>query len=243
MNSKELVTAFAPEGSLRAAINVGNPMLAARDNADPLAAKGVSVDLASALAAQLDVAAQLTIFETAAECVAALSEQRVDIGFFAIDPARGADVNFTAPYVLIEGAYAVRNDSTLTDNAQVDAKNHRVVVGKGSAYDLFLTRSLKHAEIIRTAKSQTVVSTMMAERFEVAAGVKQQLEADTARNGAMRLLPGSFMVIKQAMGIAKSRPTAAYQHLCEFVEEKKNSGWVAEALARHGIQGASVAPT
>ncbi|TAG06033.1 MAG: ABC transporter substrate-binding protein [Betaproteobacteria bacterium] len=240
--SESVLSAFAPNGAMRVAINVGNPILAARNDGHAIPAKGVSVDLATALAAQLGVAAQFLVFDTAAQCVEALGSGGVDIGFFAIDPVRGAGVNFSAPYVLIEGAYAVRTDSTIIENSQVDAAGNSVVVGAGSAYDLFLTRSLKNATIVRAANSPAVVPTFLSQNLDVAAGVKQQLETDAARVGGIRLLPGRFMVIEQAMGISKSRGELAHRYLSDFVESKKASGWVLDALRRHGIQGASVAP-
>jgi polar amino acid transport system substrate-binding protein len=237
------LAAFAPTGRLRASINLGNPILAARDAATG-AAKGVSVDLAGELARRLGVELELVVVDAAGKSVEVVAQERADIGFFAIDPQRGADVAFTAPYVLIEGCYLVRETSPLRDNAQVDRDGHVVVVGKGSAYDLWLTRELQRARIERSPTSPTVVDTFMAlgEAADVAAGVKQQLQADAARLGGLRLLPGRFMVIRQAMGLPKRRGAAAAQALAAFVEEMKASGFVAEALRRHGIQGATVAP-
>jgi polar amino acid transport system substrate-binding protein len=144
--------------------------------------------------------------------------------------------------VLIEGAYLVRADSLLQSNEEVDRAGHHVVVGKGSAYDLHLTRELKHAQILRSPTSPTVVDTFVESGAEVAAGVKQQLQADAARIPGLRLLPGRFMVIQQAMGTPRSRGETANAFLCQYVEEMKASGFVAQALARHGIEGASVAP-
>jgi len=172
----------------------------------------------------------------------AVTQEQADIGFFAIDPKRGEGIHFTAPYVLIEGCYAVREDSPLTSIEQVDASGHNVVVGKGSAYDLFLTRELKHATIVRAPSSPAVVEHFLAERADVAAGVKQQLEKDARRAGGVRLLPGRFMVIQQAMGCPRSRGEDAAQALASYVEDMKASGFVAEALHRHGIEGATVAP-
>ena len=236
----DIVSAFTPTGVLRASINLGNPILAGRNVAGEPA--GVSIDLARALADRLGVACELVVFETAGNSVHAVKANQADIGFFAIDPLRGEGIRFTAPYVLIEGAYLVRQDSPLKDNAEVDAPGRRVTVGKGSAYDLFLTRELKHATIERAVSSPAVVDTFIAQNADVAAGVKQQLEADAARIGGLRLLPGRFMVIQQAMGTPASRGEAAQAALAAFVEDMKASGFVAQALSRHGIQGAAVAP-
>ena len=239
--TSEIIHAVAPSGVLRAAINLGNPILAGKD-LQTGKAKGVSVDLAQALADRLGVALSCEVFETAAQSVNAVTTQAADVGFFAIDPLRGQGLNFTAPYVLIEGSYMVRNDSPLQDNAEVDRVGHRVVVGQGSAYDLFLTREIQHAEIVRAPSSPAVVDTFLAQDLEVAAGVKQQLQADAQRLPGLRLLPGRFMVIQQAMGLPKSSGEAAAVMLREFVQEMKACGFVAQALARHNIQGASVAP-
>jgi polar amino acid transport system substrate-binding protein len=239
----DLVAAFAPTGRLRASINLGNPILAGTDAATG-AAKGVSVDLATELARRLGVALELVVVDAAGKSVEGVAQERADVGFFAIDPQRGADIAFTGPYVLIEGCYLVREGSPLRANEEVDREGHTVVVGQGSAYDLYLSRELKSARIARSPTSPTVVDTFRAlgEAADVAAGVKQQLEADAARLGGLRLLPGRFMVIRQAMGLPKSRGEAVAQALAAFVEEMKASGFVAQALARHGIQGASVAP-
>jgi polar amino acid transport system substrate-binding protein len=237
----DTIRALAPQGVLRASINLGNPILAGVDAATG-APRGVSIDLARGFAERLGVGLELVVFDTAAQSVEAVRGEQADIGFFAIDPLRGEGIAFTAPYVLIEGAYLVRANSALQANEEVDQSGRTVTVGKGSAYDLFLTRELKHATIGRAPSSPAVVGTFLAQGHDVAAGVKQQLEADARRLGGLRLLPGRFMVIQQAMGTPKSRGAAAQAALAQYVEDMKAGGFVAEALARHGIQGASVAP-
>lgn len=236
-----VTSAFAPTGRLRASINLGNPILAGKDPASGRA-RGVSVDLASALAERLGVGLELVEFDAAAKSVEAVQSGRADIGFFAIDPLRGEGVRFSAPYVLIEGAYLVRRASALTDNAEVDRRGTRVMVGKGSAYDLYLSRQLKAAQILRAPTSPAVVDAFLAEDADVAAGVRQQLEADAARLPGLRLLPGRFMVIEQAMGVPAGRGAEVERELRAFVEWAKASGLVAESLRRHAIAGAIVAP-
>jgi polar amino acid transport system substrate-binding protein len=206
------VADLAPTGKLRAVINVGNPILAKRADgaSDPT---GVSVDLARELARRLGVAAELVVVPSAGQAVETLKAGRVDVGFFAIDPARGVDTYFTGPYVQIEGAYLVRQDSPLRANGEVDRDGIRVAVGNKSAYDLFLTRELK----------------------------KAKLELDMKRVAGLRLLPGRFMVINQAMGMRLGREAGA-KYLAAFVEEMKASGFVAQALQRHAVEGAAVAP-
>ena len=236
-----LRAAFAPTGVLRASINLGNPILANRHpvSGEPV---GVSIDLARGLAESLELPFELVVFDAAGKSVQAVTAEQADVGFFAVDPERGAGIAFTAPYVLIEGCYLVRDESPITRNGEVDSAGLTVVVGRGSAYDLYLSRTLKHATIVRSPTSPTVVDTFAQQRADVAAGVKQQLEADATRLGGLRLLDGRFMVIEQAMGLPKSRSTEAAAYLASYVEQAKASGAVAAALQRHGIAGASVAP-
>ncbi len=235
----EAIAQLSSTGKLRAAINLGNPILASRGANGEV--QGVSVDLAREAARRLGVPIELVIFNSAGNVVEAVKAKQVDLAFVAIDPVRGADTDYTAPYVIIEGAYLVRNNSPLQRNEEVDRPGTRVMVGRGSAYDLFLTREIKQAMLLRSPTSPAVVDTFLAQNLEVAAGVKQQLEADAQRVGGVRLLPGRFMVIEQAMGVPKGR-TAAQAWLSSFIEEMKATGFVAAALQRHKIQGADVAP-
>jgi polar amino acid transport system substrate-binding protein len=231
---------FAPQGHLRASINLGNPILA---GVDPATGKpsGVSIDLAMEFGRRLGVDVELMTFDTAGKSVQAVADEQADIGFFAIDPVRGASIAFTAAYVLIEGFYLVRNESPIETHADVDQTQNRVAVGNGSAYDLFLSRELKHAQIVRAPSSPTVVRSFLEQQLEVAAGVKQQLEQQVAGISGLRLLPERFMVIQQAMGVPKSRGDEASLFLRQFIEDMKASAFVADSLARHHIVGASVA--
>jgi len=237
----EPTTEIAPTGTLRAVINLGNPILARKDaqTGEPV---GVSVDLAHALAAQLKLPLKLIPVSSAGQSVELVTQEKADVGFFAIDPVRGQGIAFTSAYVQIEGSYLVRQDSPLQKNEDVDRAAHRVVAGKGSAYDLFLTRELQQAQLVRAPTSPEVVPFFMGGAYDVAAGVKQQLESDARNTPGVRLLPGRFMVIEQAMGLPKSRPVSAHQWLNRFVGDMKTSGFVAAALQRHRIEGAVVAP-
>ena len=232
--------ALAPTGVLRATINLGNPILARREaDKEPT---GVSVDLARALATRLELPLELLVFDSAAKAVDAVSNERADVGFFAVDPLRAQGVQFTSPYVLIEGCYLVREDAPLQTQEDVEQPGVRVVVGKGSAYDLYLTRALQKAELVRSPTSPGVVDLFIEGRYDVAAGVKQQLESDAERVGGLRLLPGRFMVIQQAMGLPSTRGALAASLLYQFIESCKSSGFLHDALRRHGIAGATVAP-
>lgn len=232
---------MAPAGTLRAVINLGNPILARQDKASG-ELLGVSVDLARALADELAVPLMLMPVDSAAQSVQAVTQGNADIGFFAIDPVRGQGIAFTPPYVLIEGSYLVRTDSPLTDNAQVDQSSHRVVVGEGSAYDLFLTRALQHAQLVKAPTSPQVVPFFLNGTYDVAAGVKQQLASDAHQFADLRLLPGRFMVIEQAMGQPSHTPAHAREYLAAFVTRMKANGFIAQSLRRHHIEGASIAP-
>ncbi|SDG68779.1 amino acid ABC transporter substrate-binding protein, PAAT family [Paraburkholderia phenazinium] len=237
---ESMVKVFAPSGTLRASINLGNPVLASLDPAtgNPV---GVSVDLATELARRLGVPLQLVAVKSAGASVDNVNQDKADIGFFAVDPKRGQEISFTKPYVLIEGFYLVHDTSPITTNDQVDQPGVTVAVGKDSAYDLFLTRELHHATIVRIPTSPAVVQGFLDQHLDVAAGVKQQLETDAAKTGGLRILDQRFMVIRQAMGVPKARGDEAAAYLSRFVEEMKASGFVAASLARHHITGAEVA--
>ena len=237
---ESMMKVFAPSGTLRASINLGNPVLA---SIDPATGKpvGVSVDLASALAGRLGVPLQLVAVGSAGASVDNVNQNKADIGFFAVDPKRGQEISFTRPYVLIEGFYLVRDTSPISSNDQVDQAGVTIAVGKDSAYDLFLTRELHHAKIVQIPTSPAVVQGFLDQHLDVAAGVKQQLEADAAKVGGLRMLDQRFMLIRQAMGVPKSKGDEAAAYLSKFVEDMKVSGFVAASLARHGIAGAALA--
>jgi polar amino acid transport system substrate-binding protein len=231
-----VVKELAPTGKLRAAINLGNIVLAQRSAAGEL--MGVTVDLARELGRRLGVAVELVPFEAAGKVFDVLKTGTLDIVFLAIEPVRAAETEFTAPYVLIEGVYMVPNDSPLKTVADVDRPGVRVAVNKGSAYDLYLTRTLKHAELVR---GENGIELFLANALEAAGGVKQPLVAFAKTNPNVRVMDGRFMEIQQAMGTPKGRSTGAV-YLRAFVEEMKASGFVADALRRSDQPDASVAP-
>jgi polar amino acid transport system substrate-binding protein len=240
-DARAAAKALAPSGTLRAAINFGNPILAKRgQGTEP--PSGVSVDIARELGAKLGVPVQLVTFEAAGKVVDALKAGSVDLVFVAIDPVRGADIAYSAPYVIIEGSYMVPRNSPIQRNDQVDAPGNRIVVGAGSAYDLYLIRELKKATLVRANGSPLVVDKLVAEKFEVAAGVRQQLEADAKRFPGVRMLEGRFMQIDQALGVPKTgNREEGVPYLRAFVEELKRNGFVENSLRKHRIEGAMVA--
>lgn len=221
---------LAPTGSLRVAINLGNTVLAQREPTSG-ALGGVSVELARAAAERLGVPLAITTYDAAGKVTDVLGS--CDIAFLAIDPIRGQGIDFTAPYVIIEGTYLVRADSPLTRIDQVDRAGVRVAVGAKSAYDLFLTRELKAATIERAPSSPAAIERFIAEKLDVVAGVKQPLVEYASRNAGYRVIDGRFMAIEQAMGTPKGRPNGV-AWLRAFVEEMKASGLVRDALVRSG---------
>jgi len=234
------VADLAPSGKLRAAINFGNPILATREPGTG-APRGVSVDLSRELARRLGVPVEFVLYDAAGKVVEGLKSGAWDVAFVAIDPARAAEISFSPPYVVIEGAYLVAQASPVRSNADVDRPGTRVVVGQGSAYDLYLTRELKQATLVRAPTSPAVTDVFVAQKLDVAAGVKQQLEADAKRIPGLRLLDGRFMVINQAMGTPRGRAAGA-AYVYDFVEQMKASGFVAQSLVRNNVEGAAIAP-
>ena len=236
----DVVNDLAPTGKLRVAINFGNSVLAQKDPAtgEP---RGVSVDLARELGRRLAVPVELIGYDAAGKVFDALTGGAWDIAFLAIDPARATGIAFTAPYVVIEGTYVVPSDSPLRSIGDVDREGVRVAVGNKSAYDLYLTRTLKRAQLIRVPTSPAAIDIFLKDKLEVVAGVKQPLVEFAKGNPKLRVMDGRFMAIEQAMGTPKSRETGA-RYLREFVEEMKASGFVAAGLQRSGQPDATVAP-
>ena len=236
------LTSFAPTGTLRVGINLGNPILA---NEDPNTKHlfGVTIDIANEIGKRIQLPVELIPFKTAGATVDAVKSGNIDLVFVAIDPVRGADISYTPAYIQIEGAYMVKSASPIQVNEEVDVAGTEIVVGKGSAYDLYLTREIKHASLLRAASSQAVVDDFMSGKGSVAAGVKQQLESDAKRYEGLRMLPGRFMVIHQAIGIPKARSNYenTNSYLSNVIAELKQSGFVADSMKRHNIQGAKVA--
>ena len=231
-----IVRELAPTGKLRAAINFGNPVLAQRE---PFG--GVSVDLARELAKRLRVPVEFVTYDAAGKVTADATTGAWDIAFVARDPARAKDIEFTDAYVVIEGAYLVPATSPLHRNEDVDRERVRISVSRGSAYDLWLSRNIKRATIVRAPSPPASIELFAREKLDVLAGVKQPL-ADYARaHPDTRVLPGRFMAIEQAMATPRGRAAGA-RYLREFVDEMKASGFVAASLARSGQRDAAVAP-
>ena len=231
---------LAPTGTLRAAINFGNGVLAQKGpNGEP---RGVSAELAAALAKRLGVPLEYVPFQAAGKVFEALAAGNVDVGFIAIEPKRAAQVEFSPPYVLIEGTYMVRKDSALKDVGDVDKPGIRIGVGLASVYDLYLTRTLKHATLVRAKVGGAAagIPVFIEQKLDAAAGVREPLDLYAKDHPEMRVMTGRFQEIGQAIGTVKGRAAGA-AFARAFIEEQKANGFVADALKRSG-QTAPVAP-
>ncbi len=221
-------TDLAPDGILRAAINLGNPVLAQGTAAAPA---GITVDIARVVGTRLDVPVTFVCSGSARMSLAALTSGAADLGFLAIEPARESEVAFTAPYVLIEGVFAVPVQSPFATPADIDRDGVRIGVKQGSAYDLYLTRTLRHATVVRGADG---VEAFRAGGLDAVAGIGPPMISYVAANQDLRLIGEPFMQIRQSVGTARAKGEPTLRFLRELVEELKASGFVAGALQRSG---------
>jgi polar amino acid transport system substrate-binding protein len=226
---------LAPTGVLRASINLGNPVLAQGTPEQP---SGVSVDIAREIARRLEVPVEFVCFDAAKQSFEALADGRADLGFLAIEPARAGQLAFTGPYVIIEGVYVVPEASPITRPADVDRAGTTIGVKEGSAYDLFLTRTLQHATIVRGAEGVDLFHT---EGLDAGAGIRKPVEEFVARTPGTRVIKDRFMEIRQAVCTPKRHADTTIW-LGDQVEQLKASGFVAKSLQRSGRLDATVAP-
>lgn len=238
--SPELRREFAPSGTLRVGVNFGNPVIAQKDpaGAEP---RGVGPSLARELARRLGVPIAYVTYDAAGKMADAVKQGAWDIAFLAVDPRRADEMDFSAPYVQIEGTYMVKKDSPLKSIGDVDRDGVRVAVGDKSAYDLFLTRELKRAKLVKSPTSTGAVELFLEQKLDAVAGVKNPLVAAAAKDPTLRVMDGNFMVIGQASCVPKGRPNAA-RYLRDFIEDAKASGFVEGKLRESGVNVAKVAP-
>ena len=233
-----IVSDLTRDGRLVAALNHGNPILVQRDPASGQA-RGVAPALARELAQRLGATLEFAHFDSAGKVFDAI--ERWDVAFLAIDPVRAAEILFTAPYVIIEGTYVVAEPSGFRAVEDLDKPGMRIAVGRNSAHDLFLTRSLKQAQLVRAATSHEALERFLHDGLEAAAGIRQPLAAFARAHPRVRVLEDSFTRIQQAVGTPRSRRVGA-DYLGKFVEEMKATGFVAEELHASGQRDAQVAP-
>jgi polar amino acid transport system substrate-binding protein len=239
MMSPSLLSDLAPTGKLRVGINYGNPVLATRDPAGG-ELRGVAVDLGRELGRRLGVPVELVGYDAAGKMVGGLKTVW-DVAFLAVDPGREGEISFTAPYIEIEGAYLVSPGSPLRTIAEVDREGVRIALAAKAAYDLFLSRTLRHARLVHAPDPGAAFDLLVAGKADVLAGVRQTLIANAGKLPGSRVLEGRFMAIGQALGMPKGHDTGA-KYLREFIENVKASGLVARAIEKAGIRGVTVAP-
>ena len=230
---------LAPSGTLRAAINLANFLLVTgrSSGGDP---EGVAPDMAAEIARRLDVPITYVPYDTPAKLADAATDDVWDIGLIGAEPARARTIAFTAAYTEIEATYLVPAGSTLHAVADVDRAGVRIAVSGGSAYDLFLSRSLQHAELVRANGLDASCDLFVEQKLDALAGLRPRLLSDVERLPGARLLEGRFTAVQQAVGTPRPRERSA-AFLREVVEDAKASGFVQQLIDRHGVRGLSVA--
>ena len=238
MITSSLRAILGPTGKLRVGVNYGNPVLATRDPASG-ELSGVAVDLARELGRLLELPVELVPFGSAGKLFEGVKTGVWDVAFLAIDPARAEEIDFSPPYVEIEGTYLVAGESPFANIEDIDQPGVRIGVSANSAYDLFLSRSLQRAELVRASDPNSAFELIVSGKVDVVAGVRQHLLAHAAKFPGARVFDGRFMAIQQALGIPKGRAEGA-EFLRQFVEEAKVSGLIARAIERAGVKGVSI---
>jgi len=231
---------LVPTGTLRAGINYGNFILATRDRASG-ESRGVAIDLTHELARRLGVAVEVVAYDSVATMVDAAKTDAWDIAFLGIDPARAADIGFTGAYLEIDATYLVAAGSPLRGATDVDAPGVRVAAAARANYELYLSRNLQRARLVRAQTADAAFALLAAGEVDALAGLRQALTGLAPKLPGSRLLDGRFMAVQQAIGMPRGRD-AGLAYLRDFVEAAKASGLVARALERTGAQGVSVAP-
>lgn len=238
--TSELAQELAPTGKLRAGINLSNFLLVTgkADNGDP---QGVSPSMAAEIASRLGLEVEYVPFKTPGELADAALDDVWDIGLIGAEPQRAQHIAFTAAYVEIKATYLVPPGSTIQSIEEVDQPGNRIAVSARSAYDLWLERNIKQAELVRAEGLGASYELFVNEKLEALAGLEPRLLTDTENLPGSRILDGQFTAVQQAIGTQKTKEAGA-AFLREFVEEAKRSGLVAGFIERHEVRGLSVAP-
>jgi len=229
---------LTPTGKLRVGVNLGNFLLVQRNPDGSI--RGIVPDLARELARRLGVEAELRQYEKVGDVADGAKKGEWDVAFIGAEPQRAAEIDFTAPYVEIEATYLVPAGSPIRSIAEVDRKGVRIAVAARSAYHLWLERNIKQAELAVGDSIEGSYQRFANEKLEVLAGLKPRLLQDREKLPGSRILEGRFTAVQQAIGTPKGRPAGA-AYLRKFAEDVKASGLVSELIARHQIQGLSVA--
>jgi polar amino acid transport system substrate-binding protein len=238
--SASIISELAPTGVLRAAINLGNFLLVTgkSPSGDP---EGVSPDMAREIARRLNVPVKYVPYRTPGELADAAGSDAWDIGLIGAEPQRAETIAFTAAYVEIESTYLVPAGSPLQSIADVDRPGIRIAVTARAAYELWLARNIKHAELVRSSSLDAAYEQFVSEKLDALAGLKPRLMSDVQKLPGARILDGQFAAVQQAIGTPR-RNTAGAAFLHDVVEETKASGFVASLIERHKVRGLSVAP-
>ena|SRR5688572_12209244 len=228
---------LAPTGTLRVGINFGNAVLVKR--AANGVARGIAVDLAAELAGTLKVPVEFVTYESAGRMAEGAKGGAWDVAFLAADPDRSNEITFSAPYLEIETTYLVREDSPMRNVLDVDRDGVRVAVSAGSAYDLFLARNLKFAQLVSAAGPDASAELFFKDHLDALAGIRPMLVEIARDNPDTRVLEGRFSVVQQAVGTPRGHDAAA-QYVRDFVEKIKSSGFVAKTIEKNRILGVTV---
>jgi polar amino acid transport system substrate-binding protein len=231
---------LAPTGTLRVALNMSNVLLTATDLAtgEPC---GVAADLGRELGMRLGVPVALLPYPNPGALADAAPNGVWDVGFIGAEPQRAQAIDFTAAYVEIEATYLVPPGSPLQAIAEVDRPGIRIAVPERSAFELYLTRSLQHAQLVRVHGADNAFQHFVTERLDALAGLRPRLVTDQDKLPGSRLLAGNFTAVQQAAGTPKGRP-AGVQYLRDFIEDIKTTGLVAQTIEKHNVRGLTVAP-
>ena len=228
---------LAPSGKIRAGINFGNALLAKRD-ADGTP-RGIAVELAQELSRRVGSSLEIVSYAAAGKMADGAKAGAWGVAFLATDPDRASEIIFTAPYLEVHTSYLVPAGSPLRAPADVDREGIRIAVSAKSAYDLFLTRELKRAQLVREATPDASVDLFFAERLDALAGLKPLLLDLAEKHPGTRVLDGHFTVVQQAAGVPKGHDAAA-KYVAQFVADIKVSGLVAALIKKNNIRGVSI---
>jgi polar amino acid transport system substrate-binding protein len=231
---------LAPSGTLRVGLNYGNFLLVLKDSADG-SPNGIAPDLGRELGKRLGVPVAFVKFQQAGQLADGVRDGKCDVGFLGVEPQRANDIAFTKAYLEIPVTFLVPPASKIGKIADVDRKGVRIAVSARSAYDLYLSRTLKNAELVRAEGIDGSHELFLKQKLDVLAGLKPRLVSDAEKLPGSRVLDGQVTGVQQACGTTKSRPAGA-KYLGEFIEDVKRSGLVAKTIEKHGVRGVSVAP-
>jgi len=233
-------TQLAPTGKLRAGINYGNFILAQKDPATG-DSRGPAIDLARELGKRLGVPVEIVAYTAVGTMVDGAKAGAWDIAFLGSDPARAGEIDFTAAYLELEATYLVPPNSRLRTIADVDQEGVRVAAPARANYELYLSRSLKRANLVRADNADAAFKLLVEGRVDALAGLSQALGSLTEKFPGSRMIDGRFMAVPQSVGTPKGRD-AGFAYLRAFVEDAKASGMVARSIQNTGYRGVSVAP-